>query len=324
MLSYFTLLNKLTTNKFNQREINFAVESSVKIAVCYVLHASKRIKKAVIGEELRVEDIAIDSIAPLFEKNHEGVFFRFEEAFHKWSPPVSSEAEALFFINKLIASRVDQHIAYMLKTSDPIFSQIHDSIKYYIKKSGYCKINYLGSVFIVESENPGTGKSVICPADFERLPFFLFENNKNVLTELFNYLKSETDFLPAIPFNALISRLKSFYMNELTNKNQPAQFNIKMETLEFIKLGLEKAAEKLDSFYVKKGKLNKAEADAFVKALNSMAEDISSGGLSPGLYKYLRSHMKGLSKEEYHSRYHYILEYLVKVMKATIAQKINA
>jgi hypothetical protein len=41
------------------------------------------------------------------------------------------------------------------------------------------------------------------------------------------------------------------------------------------------------------------------------------------MYEYLTVYMKNLDKDTYLSKYHNILEYLVKVMKNTIAEKLS-
>ncbi len=323
MTSYLELLKKIGSNNYRQRELNFIVENSVKIAVYYVNNEFKKIKKIILKEDLEIEDIAIESVSPLFEKDSQGMFYRLTEAYKKWDPPISTEADALFFLNKIISGSVSQNISRMLKDSDPFFSKILDSINYYARKSGYFKINYFGSAYISEKENFDVRDKIISYKDFEKLPFYIFNGNKNVMKDIFTYLNNETDYMPAIPLNALVIRLKNFYMNEYPDKSRSTHYSPKFESLDLIKNGLERASEKLDSTYFKKGKLNKEEMTAFQNALFLMAEDLSNGGLSPGLYNYLRIYMTGLDKTEYDSKYHNILEYLLKVMKASIARKIK-
>ena len=324
MTSYLVLLNKIESNNYRQRELNFIIENSVKIAVCYVNNEFKKIKKIILKEDLETEDIALESVSMLFEKDTHGMFFRLIEAYKKWDPPVSTESDALFFLNKIISGSVSRHISRMLKNSDPVFSKIQDSVNYYARKNGYFRINYFGSVYISEYENFDVREKIISYKDFEKLPFHIFNGNKNILKDVFAFLNNETDYMPAIPLNALIIRLKNFYLNEYPDKTRNIQFNAKFESLDLIKKGLERASEKLESTYFKKGKLSKMEKTAFLSTLYLMAEDLSNGGLSPGLYNYLKIYIAGLTKSEYNSKYHNILEYLLKVMKAAIAQKTKA
>ena len=72
-----------------------------------------------------------------------------------------------------------------------------------------------------------------------------------------------------------------------------------------------------------KEKLDYQEQKAFESALKEMASDLSDGGINPGLYHYLFPHLSGLSEIEYKTKYHNILEYLLKVMKNNIAEKLT-
>lgn len=323
MTSYLVLLDKISTSGFQQRDINFIVENSVKIASCYVNHEIKKIRKLILAEEIEAEDIAIESISPLFETDSQNKTMKLIESFRRWEPPIETEADAMFFMNKVIANRVSQHISHMLKSSDPIFSKILDSINYYSKKSGYYKIHFMGSVYISESESFDAREKLISFDEFELLPFYIFQKNKNVLKNILSYIKKETDYYPAIPLNALIIKLKSLFINDMAFKSQDTQFQTKYESLEIIKIGLERASEKLESSYYQKGKINSSEKKIFLNTLTLIAQDLGNGGVNPGLYKYLNVYMKNLSRSEYNAKYHHILEYLLKVMKLTIAQKLK-
>ena len=92
---------------------------------------------------------------------------------------------------------------------------------------------------------------------------------------------------------------------------------------EVVNLGLSCALEKLRDSYTSKGKLSECESKNFRLALTDMAEDLKDGGINRGLYDYLNQHITGLEKTSYQNKYHNILEYLLKVMKNTIREKLT-
>ena len=53
-----------------------------------------------------------------------------------------------------------------------------------------------------------------------------------------------------------------------------------------------------------------------------MSNDLLDGGINPGMYEYFILYINNLEKEFYLNNYHNIIEYLVKVMKSTIAEQI--
>ena len=92
---------------------------------------------------------------------------------------------------------------------------------------------------------------------------------------------------------------------------------------ELVGFGLNFTLKKLEESYYNKAKLSASEYEYFKKTLISIAGDFKDGGLHNGLYDYLSHQMHGLDKQTYYDKYHNILEYLVKVMKQTIREKME-
>jgi len=322
MSQYLSFLEMLKDNNFTFREVNFIIESSFKIALHYLNQVNLKIQKIILVDEIPLEDIAIDAIAPLFTRNDRNEFYILKNTFNSWVPPVKSEEEALFLFNTIIANRVEQHITLVLKEADPFFAKIFESINYYYKKENLSKINYFGIVYIVEDANLRVDKNVIKPHEFDKLPGDLLVDKKLLFKNLFNFLKENTEYLPAIPLNSLVQKIKkinaaNFIFEELTEN---ATDSVELE--ELVSLGLSSANDKLNNFYVLKGKLSNEEAEFFSKALADMADDLKNGGIKHGLFEYLDPYTENLSRENYHSKYQNIIEYLLKVMKSTISKHL--
>ncbi len=323
MGQYLSFLEKLVDNNFSFREVNFIIESSYKIALHYLNQVNLKIQKIILVDEVPFEDIAIDAIAPLFTRNEQNEFYILKNTFRSWIPPVKTEEEALFLFNTIIANRVEQHITLLLKEADPFFAKIFESINYYFKKENLSKINYFGTVYIVENENLRINKNLIKPNDFDSLPGDLFINKKLLFKNILIFLKENTEYFPAIPLNSLVHKIKkinaaNFIVNELTEN--PTDL---VELEELVSLGLDSAKDKLNNFYVSKGKLSNEEADFFTKALADMADDLKNGGIKHGLFEYLDPYSKQLSRADYQLKYQNIIEYLLKIMKKTISESLS-
>lgn len=102
-----------------------------------------------------------------------------------------------------------------------------------------------------------------------------------------------------------------------------SHFTSKFDVEEIVDMGLCQALKKLDDTYWTNGKLSNVERESFAKALRDLAEDLKDGEINRGLYGYLRQHIIGLEKNDYQFKYHNILEYLLKVMKNTIREKLT-
>lgn len=317
-------LHTLAEGKYQRSvEINFLVEKTYSLAASYIGLNHKKIFRLLQKGEYTISEIAVDAIATMFIYDEEKKITPLANSFNNWNPPVANESDALFFMNKVVAGRVEQHIFALLREYDPFFSKILDSINYLIKTGDYKKISSAGKSLIVENNGSVLCGDVIDYEEFEKIPSSLLMDKKKLLPSIFNYLKNETNFTEAIPLNLLVNRIKHIKFTDfISNYNDSVQAD-DIELSEFTDSGFNSASSKLDFSYVKKGKLSEYEADCIQNALRDMSNDLLDGGISPGMYEYLTVYMKELDKDQYLTNYHNILEYLVKVMKNTIAEKIT-
>lgn len=276
-----------------------------------------------LREDITIQELAIDSIAELFVKDENVGLNSLLQCFLVWQPQIKTEEDALFFLNKIVAGRVEQYIFKLLKEEDPVFSKLLDSVNYIIKQNGYYKIHFLGKAFIAETVLDSFTKEFITSEEFEKLPSNLFLQKKFLLKSLFNYMRLETNFNPAIPLNDLVYMLKHINFSDYLIIDSDSSLSNKLEIDELVNIGFSVASEKLSSTYVAKGKLDHEEKIALETALKEMAIDLCNGGISPGLYGYLSPHIPNLSEENYKEKYHNILEYLIKVMKSKIAETLK-
>ena len=319
MLNSPDILYNLNNSESDRKSLNSLIEICFKIAQGYVRVNFQKVFRQLVNEQESIEDIAIDSISPLFLSNGNDEL-QIKRIFRKWGSNVTSEQDALFFLNQIVSRRVNQHITQILKDSDPFFAKIYESVTYLIKRDGYKKKNYFGTVYIVEKE---IKNSPIEPDAFYNLPAELFVNKDKILKNLLKYLKNETEFFPAIPLNALVKKIKQISFDTEYKTSDPGDATLKYELIQIVDWGLNKSKKKLLDSYGREGKLKESEIESFEKTLNDIAYDLKNGGLKPGLYEYLRFNMPDLKRDVFRTKYQNILEYLFKVMKHKVAEELK-
>lgn len=324
--SILNTLNNICFGKAIRSEINNLIELSHNYASTYLKYRYNNLGKILLTEDVTVKELAIDSIAPLFERNDEGEFTQIIKAFNEWTPKIESEKQALFFINRLVAKSVEIFVSDLLRKSDPFFSKILDSVNYIIEKNGYFKKQILGTTYIVEDDQfkgiRNTGISSLPDSTFiNELPISVFKGNKNVVAEIFDFLKSDTDKAIAVPLNALVIKIKQVDTTEFNSKDSISECNLEIDSI--IDNALNITFDKLQESYIDKHKIENKEADAIKEAMRLIAEDMRDGGINPGLYKYLMRQMVDLSFEDYKSKYQNIFEYLFKILKKEIAEQLK-
>lgn len=318
--SILEILKAVCDDNIPRLQINQLVEVCQKIAHTYLKYRYKNISKALLAEDVTLTEMAIESIAHLFERDSQGAFIRLKALIHNWQPQIETEESAMYFLNSLVSKSSENYVAQLLRTSDPFFSKILDSLNYKIEKEKYCKMHFLGVTYIVQDDRELP--ALFPDAEFiNSLPAELF-SSKQLLEKIFSYIKSQTNQKSAIPINPLVMRIKKLNAAELINDGT-VEIEDNSEVDRIVNQALQNTFEKLRVSYFKQHKLNEFEVNGIEKALQSISTDLKDGGVCPGLNKYFLEQFSEISLSDYQKKYQNIFEYLFKILKQDIADSIK-
>lgn len=320
--SVLKILNDLYSGSLTRSEVNYLIELSQSYAFTYLKYRYKNRSQVLLSEDVTLNELSIDAIAPLFERDENGVFIKISKAFCEWEPRIESEERAVFFLNRLIAKSVEKYVAGLLRQSDPFFSKILDSVNYLVDKQGLVKKQFLGATYIVGQEDL-TRSGPLPDAEFiNGLPVILFRDNKIMLSAILDHIRNNSNKLPAIPLNALILKIKRLKYAENPQSITAVDQNLP-EVDSIIRKAFDFTVAKLEVTYLGRNKITEAEAAGIRNGLANILKDVRDGGIVPGLHKYLLEQFPETSFEEYEKRYQNMFEYLFKVMKSKIAEQLK-
>jgi hypothetical protein len=293
-----------------------------KFASSYLKYRYKNLHKVFLAEDVTLDELAIDAIAPLFERNDDGVFVKLKTAFENWQPPIETEEKAQFFLNRLVSKSIEKYASELLRDSDPFFSKILDSVNYQIEKHGFKKKQILGTTYIVDDENP---KRIGCLPDAQfilELPVSLFLNSSIYISSIFNFLRNNADKEIAIPLNALVHKLK-MVSTSINNFNNKVELSNEFSVDSILENAFKATIKKLDESYMNKGKVSVSEKIRIEKALLTISADLKDGGINPGLHKYFLEQFHELNFDGYRNKFQNVFEYLYKEFRKEIIRHLN-
>jgi len=312
-------LNSLTTS-----ELNFLIKHcyQVSYSILKVKFASKiKFEK---DSTLTLEDIAMDAIVPLFVNNKNGVL-GIKRSLENWNDSISNNVDAEYFLSKIIWKRAEQTVTKIIKERDPIFEKIHKTLSVCISSNNLKKVRYLGTVYVVESGTEKITGSIIHEEDIDLIPLRIFEYKQlELFNKLFEYIKQETNYFPAIPLNDIVKKIKFNYFQKYNNEFTSNHFiDNSFITNDIVDQGLKTLSEKLENFYVKKNIVSEEDAEKIMASFNDISLDIKHGGMHSSLFSYLKYRKKTLSKEDFYKNYHHIMNYLFNQFKLRVSQIIS-
>ncbi len=312
-------LELLTSNPKDRKALNRLISTCFSIARTYlnIKYFSKNDSKLKWVES--IDDLAMDSIVPLFIVNGNGKL-GILSALDNWNSSLEDEADTLFFLNRVVWKRVEQTVVKLIKTKDPIFGKIHKNISTCVATNPFKKINYLGKTLIVRDDFIEVTGLIITESEFENLPAHLFSKKQFKLCDgILNYIETETDYFPAIPMNALVRRIKSLYFASKIQQNPEKAIDTVPNYIDDIfNISMEKIKDKLFKHYLGSKKLNENECNLILKTFATISEEMKNGGLNNSLYEYMHLNAPSLTKKEFYDNYHGIVNYLLGELKRQI------
>lgn len=315
------ILQAVSNHSVDHSGLNYLIELTQHFAGTYLKYRYKNLSRLLLVENVTLEEMAVDAIAPLFERDNKGLLKRINNAFRNWSPSIDTEEQALFFLNKLSAKSAEKYISGLLRESDPFFSKILRSINYIIKSRGYSKKQIMGTTYIVTESTLDISRLPSHQFIYD-LPAYLFISSKDFISKVFRYIKEDTDKAEAIPVNALVIKIKKTGAQEFfLNFNTEIENDLEIKSI--VDQAVSVTFDKLDSSYLNKKKIDQSDADALKKALQKIIIDLQDGGINTGLHKYLIEEIPSLSIEDYKKKYQNIFEYLYKVLKREITSQMK-
>jgi len=317
------LIKRVLYGYCSRGERNACIDLCFKIARNHLSFSYHKISSQLFKRELELEDIAIEALTPLFQVNENNELVKLINAFEGWKPAIKTGTDSLFFLTKIVQNRVEQHIICVLKNSDPHFTKIFNALNYQIRKNGYEKQSIFGTVYIVKKALQKFDKQFINCDEFESLSFQDFLKDKNLLSNIFIYLKNSKKYLPAIPLNLLIYKLKSFDETKFVSNPKSDESSEKIALDDLIIHSVKATQIKLRETYLNKNKLSKKEIMIFKKVIVDLGNDLKDGGVNRGLYEYFYAHSPKVTRKKYADEYQNILEYLLKTLKNEIKMRLR-
>ncbi|MCX6152348.1 MAG: hypothetical protein NTX22_17615 [Ignavibacteriales bacterium] len=311
----YLTFEKLISGDETNPDINLLFQASYNIAREYLNKNHHKYNFLNNRLDCDFNDAIMEIITALFLERNGRKYDRLLSAYNKWEPPIRSNSDALFFLHQLIFIRAEHHLSKALGKVDPLYAIALKEINDKIIQFGFYKVRHFGQCYISEMEQITPGQKLSDRDQLEQLPSYIF-TDADCPKSLFVYLKSETDYFPAVPLNALALRITK--LNE-PKHNAVADDSITetVYTEELMSNSLNASIIKLVKSYVSTNKINGEEAELLTSALKDIAFDIKDGGINIGLYEYVKKYNAELSRENYKNKYDNILEYLVKIMKQT-------
>jgi hypothetical protein len=303
------------------------IDLTLQIASLYL---AKRIRSGSIHPEffgLSPDDLAIDCIGPLFERDAQGQFVQLRSYYASLDWESLPDADLLAATRLLVYSKVHQQLTRLYRDHDPSLEKILRNLRNAIRSSSTLREERCGAELRVRSVTESDGELLLPEMPWAflegELTGYLHDGTslRDIMAHVGRVLQDQSTYRKSLPLTSLAMLLRTAYVrmhpDPLTigiDESGPVR---KEEVNMLIASALSGIEQKKHRTYVGKGKIQPDIYTAYIDAVRSIlqAEFVENDGDEASYYTHLQKLLPGLTVEKYRSVHRCHLEYLAKLAR---------
>ncbi|MBD3375597.1 hypothetical protein GF406_11225 [candidate division KSB1 bacterium] len=339
-----SLVSSICSGNYCQTDLVQFIHLAQKISLSYLKFQQvlgKRISGERMETDVELEDLAMDCIAELFSRNDKGEFVQLVRYYvPKYEEADLNDADVLVLTRRLVVRKTKQELSRIFRERDPEGAKIVRNIKVAVRNSD--KLNLfreMGREYIYY-----TNGHHIDPMDQEAMNEFLRRDKSSMSEDLLNsrfieiyqpndsvstcirklferiyYYEEYQNFLSLDSIVKLVRNIKfDAFRERLLEDDFVATPVDELESKEiesYISVVMKTVGQKIESQYLRTGKLDQERADIYYQALRDVLHDLIQKKDNSSYYRNLKYYLPELSQQEYRSEERSVFEYLAKVAK---------
>jgi hypothetical protein len=335
---FVLLLKKLIPQLIKPKPPASAVRQVVRIchslAISYLRQkaGARRFDSNFFG--MSIDDLAMDCIANMFERDDRGNFVRIRSYFKGIEIENDTEEQLLIHLRRLVFTIVNDELFRIYRAQDPSLSHIIRNIKTSLKYIPEVIAERAdGDVWLyLENETPEEAERPIIPYEFLRLHLYArFSATMSltaILMEIITIINEQDHYRKRYPITAIALLVRSLLATKVESGlvEYPSDETLRSDEIRgFLHECVEEVRNRMHDCYVPAGKVTEKQYDAYFRAIEDIlvAQYVNNDGFDRSFYDYVRSYLRRLSVSEYRRTHRSYFEYLVKLSRKELLKKIS-
>lgn len=343
-ISLNNIIHEICHSVPDESEMIGFIKICIRISYGYLRYKESRgyrIRESSHLSESRLEEMAVDAIAELFERNALGEYVQLRRYFLTYLKENRAEEDWIVLLRRLLISRTEQALFRIFRERDPEYAKILRGIKLAVSKNSQFKIieNLQGN-FIVKHGSHfelGRRKAFTDPVETEMVMKYLFaffrpaDTIPSLLEKTFTALNTRFDDFQAIEIQEAVRILRTYrrvIQGSSKLEGMDGVFSVEKNLLqEDVKKriqGIRKDLfQKIERDYLGKGKVDERMAQGIKNALSHMMNDMMVEGSICANLSYIQEFLPEMTKERYQREIRTKFEYLVKLLKTQVKEIVQ-
>jgi len=279
-------------------------------------------------------DLAWDYIAEIFQKDESGNLTSLQSYFDSLDLNALEEQDLFIELRKLVFTKVDDGIFRYYGEKDPSLKKIIRNVKLSIgnlDRSLKVPICYIDGFLVLDDEE--NLNQAAMPEDFMRIKLCSRLEEQmlipDILIEVIDILQYQDDYRKRFSIVILAKIIRESFVlihDDADNGEQKPEAHrrlFKQDIDTFLEKSVNKIKREVAPGYIKRGKMEPDHVEIYFKTAAEIIRDdlIRNSGLSQ--YDRIKSHIAHLDYEQFRIKHRSILEYMVKLIRTDLVQKVK-
>ncbi len=320
-------LRNCLSNSISKSDLRAVINRCYTFALAYLRMKASTGKLYMFHGE-RLEDLAWDFIADIFEKDSAGNLKVLESYFSAQNISEIDDHDLHSMLRRLVFTKVEDNLFKAVGETDPSLKKIIRNLKLAIRDEK-CEhsVCFQEGYLIVERTDD---KSLpVMPSEFMKIKLASrIKGNMqipDILVEVIDALQGQTKYQKCISLVSLAIIIREvyvhFYNDFDTGQDEPkAEENLMNKEFEdLLDRSVKTVKLQTGDNYVERGKISSTLLNAYMNASKKIVkEQLTETFHANTQYTYLKEELPELSYSEFRNKHRQILEYLVKLIRSDI------
>ena len=338
------IIEKICKSIPSERELIFFIDICVRLSKSYLRYKEfkgYKICETVTDKAVELENLAVDSIGELFERNSEREYIQLRKYFIPYLQSVSSNDEWLILLRRLITSKTEQALFRIFRERDPQTARVIKDIKVTIRRlDQYSLLQDSGKKLIVNKNYERSQSSIEVVNDVLEYQILIRDIHSVlrpgdtipvILKKIFIILDDNQGYPNAIEIGDVAYIIRTYRksiasqmtIHQLNGKGHIFERLVHQDLVQMILTIKKNLFAILDKAYLNTGKLDKTIVDGFKVALADMIEDMTKGNKLDTHYNYIHAALPNIEFEEYDLKLRKKFEYILRQLRMLITEKVK-
>jgi hypothetical protein len=317
------------------RDVRGAVDIVLRIASVYLAarQRSGTLRLELLGGSLH--DLAIDCVAPLFERDAHGCFPQLNTYYGSLGWDTLGEEELLACTRRLVFSKVNQQLAHLYKDADPSLERILRNLRNAIRRSsGVREDRVSGDLWLrLHPDDPSRQGLPVLSLDYLEIHLIPGLHGRmsipEVLEVLIAVLHTHTAYRAAVPLTQCALAVRTAFLRlgtDVREEHADAQEHLLPEEVGRIIARAADAVERQKFLsYVGRGKVDTQTYSRYFSAIRDLleAEFVQRDGHDRSFADFLTTYLPGLTDAQYRENHRCHMEYLARLTRAMFLKEVR-